>query len=48
MFNTMPQVFEQMPVRHIVGIAFFLLVMFATWTSSILLAETVVSVFKDR
>ncbi len=28
--------------------AFFLLAMFAAWTSSISLAETVVSVFKDR
>ncbi len=48
MFVTMPQVFDAMPAGHIVGAAFFLLVIFAAVTSSISLAETVVSIFKDR
>ena len=48
MFQTMPLVFESMPAGHIVGAAFFLLAMFAAWTSSISLSETVVSIFRDR
>ena len=48
MFETMPLVFENMPAGHIVGAAFFLLAMFAAWTSSISLAETVISIFRDR
>lgn len=48
MFYTMPQVFDMMPAGHFVGAAFFLLVIFAAVTSSISLAETVVSIFKDR
>ncbi len=48
MFVTMPQVFDAMPAGHIVAGAFFLLVIFAAVTSSISLAETVVSIFKDR
>ncbi len=48
MFETMPLVFESMPAGHIVGAVFFLLAMFAAWTSSISLAETAVSIFKDR
>ncbi len=48
MFVTMPQVFDAMPAGHIVAAAFFLLVIFAAVTSSISLAETVVSIFKDR
>ena len=48
MFNTMPLVFDSMPAGHIIGAAFFLLAMFAALTSSISLAETVVSIFKDR
>lgn len=48
MFQTMPLVFETMPAGHVIGAAFFLLAMFAAWTSSISLAETVVSIFRDR
>ena len=48
MFETMPLVFESMPAGHVIGAVFFLLAMFAAWTSSISLAETVVSIFKDR
>ena len=48
MFETMPLVFESMPAGHVIGAVFFLLAMFAAWTSSISLAETAVSIFKDR
>ena len=48
LFTTMPQVFSSMPGGEIVGIAFFLLAMFAALTSSIALMEAVVSVLRDH
>ena len=48
MFVTLPKVFEAMPGGHILGAAFFLLVLFAALTSSISLMETVVSIFCDK
>ena len=48
LFTTMPQVFGTMPGGEVVGIAFFLLAMFAALTSSIALMEAVVSVLKDH
>lgn len=48
MFGTLPKVFEQMWMGHIVGLAFFLLVLFAALTSSISLMETVVSIVHDK
>ena len=48
MFVTLPKVFESMPGGTIVGIAFFLLVLFAALTSSISLMETVVSIVCDK
>ncbi|GHU81502.1 transporter [Clostridia bacterium] len=49
MFVTMPKVFANMGFAgNIIGAAFFLLVLFAALTSSISLAETVVSVFQDK
>jgi len=48
MFITLPQLFSTMPMGNIVGIAFFLLVLFAALTSSISLMETVVSIFCDK
>lgn len=48
MFGTLPKVFEQMAFGHIIGTAFFLLVMFAALTSSISLMETVVSIVHDK
>ncbi len=48
MFITLPKVFDSMSGGQIVGIAFFLLVLFAALTSSISLMETVVSVFQDQ
>ncbi len=48
MFVTLPKVFETMPAGTVVGIAFFLLVLFAALTSSISLFETVVSIVCDK
>ena len=48
LFTTMPQVFGTMPGGEVVGIAFFLLAMFAALTSSIALMEAVVAVLKDH
>lgn len=48
MFVTLPRVFDQMKGGAVVGILFFLLVLFAALTSSISLMETVVSIFKDK
>lgn len=48
MFITLPKVFETMPGGHILGGAFFILVLFAALTSSISLMETVVSIFVDK
>ena len=48
MFVTLPKVFETMPGGTIVGVAFFLLVLFAALTSSVSLMETVVSIVCDK
>ncbi len=48
MFITLPKVFDSMPGGAIVGAVFFILVLFAALTSSISLAETVVSIIHDR
>lgn len=48
MFVTLPKVFESMAGGNVVGILFFLLVLFAALTSSISLFETVVSIFRDK
>ncbi len=48
MFQTLPQVFNQMPGTAVIGAMFFLLVFFAALTSSISLMETVVSIFRDK
>lgn len=48
MFITLPKVFESMPGGTIIGVAFFLLVLFAALTSSISLMETVVSIIQDK
>lgn len=47
MFVTLPKVFESMTGGNIVGIAFFILVLFAALTSSIALMETIVSNVMD-
>lgn len=48
MFITLPKVFGSMPGGTIIGIIFFLMVLFAALTSSISLMETVVSVVQDK
>ena len=48
LFTTMPEVFNTMPGGEYVGIAFFLLAMFAALTSSIALMEAVVAVLRDH
>ncbi len=48
MFVTLPKVFETMAGGTIVGVVFFLLVLFAALTSSISLMETVVSIVCDK
>ena len=48
MFVTLPKVFESMVGGTYIGIAFFLLVLFAALTSSISLMETVVSIICDK
>ncbi len=48
MFITLPKVFASMGMGRIVGIVFFLLVLFAALTSAISLTETGVSTFEDQ
>ena len=48
MFITLPKVFENMPGGTFIGIAFFVMVLFAALTSSISLMETVVSIVCDK
>lgn len=46
--QTLPVAFAQMPMGHLIGILFFLLVLFAAWTSSISLLEPFVSYITER
>ena len=48
MFITLPKVFDHMLGGQVIGTLFFLLVTFAALTSSISLAETVVSMIRDK
>ena len=48
MFVTLPKVFESMAGGTVVGVAFFVMVLFAALTSSISLMETVVSIVCDK
>mgnify|MGYP001159057982 FL=1 len=48
MFITIPKVFKNMGFGTVVGILFFLLVLFAAVTSSIALTESAVSTFEDE
>ncbi|MEE3488741.1 MAG: sodium-dependent transporter [Bulleidia sp.] len=48
MFVTMPKIFASMSMGTIMGIAFFVLVLFAALTSSIALTESAVSTFEDE
>lgn len=48
MFSTLPKVFDTMPMGNLIGLLFFILVLFAALTSSISLLETIVSIICDR
>ena len=48
MFITIPKVFDSMGLGTVVGILFFVLVLFAALTSSIALTESAVSTFQDE
>ena len=48
MFITIPKVFDSMGLGTVIGIAFFLLVLFAALTSSIALTESAVSTLQDE
>ena len=48
MFITMPKIFDSMGMGQVIGIAFFLLVLFAALTSAIALLESGVSTFEDE
>ncbi|MFU2421789.1 MAG: sodium-dependent transporter [Bacteroides sp.] len=48
MFITIPRVFDSMGLGTVIGILFFLLVLFAAVTSSIALTESAVSTFEDE
>ena len=48
MFITIPKVFENMGLGTLVGVMFFMLVLFAALTSSIALTESAVSTFEDE
>lgn len=48
MFITLPNVFNSMALGNIIGIVFFLLVLFAALTSAISLMECCVSIIQDR
>ena len=48
MFITIPKVFDSMGLGTLIGILFFVLVLFAALTSSIALTESAVSTFQDE
>ena len=47
MFKTLPKVFDTMPLGTVIGVAFFILVLFAALTSSISIMEAIVSNLMD-
>ena len=48
MFETLPKVFEQMPLGRIIGLVFFVLVFLAALTSSISIMEAIASIVMDK
>lgn len=48
MFITLPNVFASMRAGNIIGLVFFILVLFAALTSAISLMETIVSIIQDK
>ena len=48
LMQTLPLAFAQMPGGHVISVLFFVLVVFAAWTSSISLLEPGVSLLQER
>lgn len=48
MFEVLPTAFSQMPAGVLIGSLFFLLLLFAAWTSSVSLAEPLVAMLTER
>jgi len=48
MFKVLPLAFSQMPGTNIVSVLFFLLLIFAAWTSSLSMAEPLVSLLTEK
>lgn len=48
MFITLPIAFSELPLSNLLSLGFFVLLLLATWTSSINLAEPLVAMLKDR
>lgn len=48
MFHALPMAFSHMPGAYLLGIAFFTLLLFAAWTSSISLGEPLVALLNER
>lgn len=48
MFEVLPTAFSQMPAGVFIGSLFFLLLLFAAWTSSVSLAEPLVAMLTER
>lgn len=48
MFITLPNVFDSMQLGNVIGLVFFVLVLFAALTSAISLMETIVSILQDK
>lgn len=48
MFEVLPTAFSQMPAGVLIGSLFFLLLLFASWTSSVSLAEPLVAMLTER
>lgn len=48
MFMVLPKIFDKMPGGTIIGLLFFIMVLFAALTSSISLMETIVSFVRDK
>lgn len=48
MFHALPIAFSKMPLSQLVGSLFFILLLFAAWTSSISMAEPLVALIHER
>jgi NSS family neurotransmitter:Na+ symporter len=48
MFEVLPTAFSQMPAGILIGSLFFLLLLFAAWTSSVSIAEPLVAMMTER